>query len=284
MKRIGALVCLSAMLVLLTTSICFGANLELKETYPRNDQKSTSIDNLGVKLYFNNEINDPKTEKINADCFKILDPKGKEIPLRVLYQPKEQGQVMVLADNTSKRLKIESNSTYKLIVSGDFVDNDGNALGDDVTVKFTTINQTRNAQINMIMMVVMFGGIFFFSSRSMKKEMVKQQQEREKEAKVNPYKEAKKTGKTVEEIVEKAEKEKAKKAARAARKAARARGEEVEEDDDELYEGIYKLKKPQRISEGGSSYITGRKAIAEAKAAEEARRAKKIAAQKKKKK
>ena len=88
-----------------------------------------------------------------------------------------------------------------------------------------------------------------------------------KEEKVNPYKEAKKTGKSVEEIVERDQKEKEKRAAKAAKKAA------AEEEEDDYYDdGKYHVKAPRPISAAGGKYITGRKALAEAQKAEEERR------------
>ena len=105
-----------------------------------------------------------------------------------------------------------------------------------------------------------------------------------KEEPFNPYKEAKKTGKSVAEVIAAHEKEMAKKAAKDAKKAARHQ----EEDDDEYEEiednGNYKVKGPRPISASGSTYITGRKAEAETRAAEEERLAKRRAANGKKKK
>ena len=57
--------------------------------------------------------------------------------------------------------------------------------------------------------------------------------------------------------------------------------EDIEEEPDN---GNYKVKRPRPIADGGSSYITGRKAEAEARKAEEERLAKRRAANKKKKK
>lgn len=280
MKRIGALFCLSVLIVLLSANFCFAGSLELTDTYPRNDQRDTSIENLSVKLYFNNSVDAPKTEKVNKDCFKITGPDGKAVPIRVLYNPKEEGQVMVVADNTGKKTGIKGNTEYMLTISGDFVDDKGNSLGEDYKIKFTTINQDRNMKINMLMMVVMFGGIFFFSSRSMKRDMAKQKEDF-KEEKVNPYKEAKRTGKSVEEIIEQQEKEKAKREAKAARKAARL-GSSGEDDD--FYDGDnYRVKGPRPISAGGGKFVTGRKARAEKEAEMKAKQSSANKGKKKKK-
>ena len=287
MKNLGRILCLAALVVTMTASICFGAEgLKIVEAYPEDGQKNTTIENMCVKLWFNHEMGDKETVKANEDCFKLTDNEGKEIPVRVFYHPDNTKEVMVLAD-TTKRLEIKDNTEYTLTVSGEVVDNDGHALGQDAKFSFTTLNQKKNTSIYMIMMFVMFGGMFFFTSRQMKKQKAEQEQgtQQTKVEAFNPYKEAKKTGKSVAEVIAAHEKEVAKQAAKDAKKAARHH----EEDDDDEYEeiednGNYKVKAPRPISASGSTYITGRKAAAEARAAEEERLAKRRAANAKKKK
>ncbi len=284
MKRTGVVVCLAALIITMTASVCFGAkSLEIVDTYPRNEQKNTSIENMSVKLEFSNAMGNKASEAANKDCFKITDDEGKELPIRVFYNPEDSKEVMVLADAvkiSEKKIKIKDNTEYTLYISGDVTDNEGNTLGEDRTISFTTLNQSRNTQVYMIMMVVMFGGMFIFTSRQAKKQMEKQTEGIEKEEPFNPYKEAKKTGKSVQEVIAAHEKEMAKKA----KKAAKHAKQEVEEEDYEEDNGNYKVKGPRPISAGGSSYITGRKAEAEARAAEEERLAKRRAAYAKKKK
>jgi hypothetical protein len=128
----------------------------------------------------------------------------------------------------------------------------------------------------MLMMFVMMGGMMVMTTKAATTEAKKQAEAmREKESKVNPYKEAKKTGKSVEAIVEQDQKDKAKAAAKAAKKAAKEAEEEYNFDFDDFdfeEEGVYKVKAPRPIAAGGSAYITGRKAEAEKRAAELAAR------------
>ena len=290
MKRIGAIVCLAALTIMMTASVCFGAQsqkLEIVDMYPEDGQKNTSIENMSVKLHFNNEMGNEASAKANAKAFSITDDEGKQIPIRIFYNPKDSKEVMVLADtvklnDNGQRLK--DNTKYTLHISGDVTDNDGNALGTDQTVTFTTLNQGQNTKVYMIMMVIMFGGMFFFTSRQAKRQMAKQEEEVGREEPFNPYKEAKKTGKSVQEVIAAHEKEVAKREAKAAKKAKRAASDEDEDDYYEEESGNYKVKGPRPISAGGSSYVTGRKALAEERLAEEERLAKRRAANSKKKK
>lgn len=287
MKKLGRILCLAALVVTMTASICFGAeSLKIVEAYPEDGQKNTTIENMCVKLWFNHEMGNEDTVKANEKCFTLTDAEGTAVPIKVFYHPDDTTQVLVLAD-TTKKLDIKDNTEYTLTVSADLMDNDGHTLGKDAKYSFTTLNASRNNTVYMIMMFVMFGGMFFFTSRQMKKAQAEQNKENQqvKEEPFNPYKEAKKTGKTVEEVIAAHEKEMAKKAAKDARKAARHKHED---DDDEFEEiednGNYKVKGPRPISASGSTFITGRKAEAEARKAEEERLAKRRAANAKKKK
>ena len=285
MKRIGSVFCLVLLMITMTASVCFGAqDLKIEKSYPRDTQENTSKENMGVKLWFNNDMGNKTSEKANQKAFSITDSKGNKIPIRVFYNPKDSKEVMVLADAVkiaeNKNLIIKDNAEYTLHISGDVTDNEGNTLGKEQKITFKTMNQAKNTQIYMVMMVIMFGAMFMFSSRQAKKKM-EEERTSAKEEPFNPYKEAKRTGKSVDEVIAAHEKEMEKRAKKAARHA------QPEEDDEEEYEednGNYKVKGPRPITAGGGTYITGRKALAEARKAEEERLAKRRAANAKGKK
>ena len=84
---------------------------------------------------------------------------------------------------------------------------------------------------------------------------------KKRDDKVNPYKEAKRTGKSVEEIVEKDQKKKAKLAEKEAREA------EKDDDDDDYYDddevNKYRVARRHSASEAGSKYVAAKKEAAE---------------------
>ena len=275
MKRIGAILVLAALIAALFTGTCFAANgkLTLEDSYPKDGSTGASIENLGVKLYFDGPMTSAKAGKANgADVFQLYDYQGKKTPTRVLYDSKEEGVVLVLLDTNAKDVQVYSNSEYTLKISGDAVDDNGNKLGEDKEIKFKTLNQKTNTMISMLMMVVMFGGMMIFTTRSAKKAA---QEAKKQQDKVNPYKEAKRTGKSVEEIVEKDQKRKAKEAEKAAREA-----DDDDDDDDYYEEPVYKVKRRHSASEAGSSYVAAKREAAKKAAAAR----KKASAGKKKKK
>ncbi len=271
MKRIGLIVCLSALIVVMSTALCFAGTFTVSETTPVNGQTETSIDNLCVKLYLEGDTDfDSNIKGQKKDCFRVLDSKGKSIPLKVLYNEKEHVILALAYDektNSSSGI-VEQNSDYTFTVSKDLKDNKGNTLsmaGQEVdkdgnlSITFTTQNTSRSSTVNFVMMAVMFGGIFFFSSRSMKKKQKEEEEAKNvKREKVNPYKEAKRTGKSVEEIIAREEKLKAKDEAKQQKKAdARRKAEEAELE--ELRKSYYKVSGPRPISAAGSKVVSGKK-------------------------
>ncbi len=275
MKKLGKILSLVVILVMMTATFAFAdaaagaGKLVLDSTYPKDGATGTAIENMGIKLYFNDAtFTQSKLGDTNDNNVTLTDEEGNKLPTMVLYSTQESGVVLVLFDsNADEDVTIQQNSNYTITVSGDFVDDNGNTLGKAQSVTFKTVNQNLNMLINTGMMFGMFGIIMVVSAKGAQKQA--SQNAQQKEGKVNPYKEAKKTGKSVEEIVEKDQREKAKRAEKAARKAAA----QAEEDEDEYYDdGNYHVKGPRPISAAGGKYITGRKAIAEAKKAEEEKR------------
>ena len=248
MKRVRLIAILTAVMIMAASVMCFADDeLKLVSSYPEDGQKNTSMENLGVKLNFSNPINSEEAQKADADKFAIYDEDGEEVPIKVLFSEKNDGLVLVLGD-TDAGFTAKNNSEYKLTISGDLVDNDGNTLGADKTVTFKTYNQTVNNTVNMVMMCVMFGGIMVLSLRQQnqkKEEDEANSADSSKEA-FNPYREAKRTGKSIEEVkAEQAKKEEkeAKKKARRKKKAAEPQEKKIE-NCAELLNNVYHVHAP----------------------------------------
>lgn len=219
MKRGSLIAVLAALMIMAGSVFSFAAGgLEIVSTYPEDGQTNTSMENLGVKIEFNNAINSEEAQKTDQDKFHIKDSEGNDVPVKVLFNEKKN-EVLVVADSYTAK----NNEEYTLTVDAGVVDNDGNALAAEKKVSFRTYNQRVNNMVNMAMMFVMFGGIMFFTMRQNNKKEEEEKKDEPKEA-FNPYKEAKRTGKSVEEI----KAEQAKKEAKLAKKQARKnkKGEE----------------------------------------------------------
>lgn len=266
MKKIGAILSIAALLITMSASICFADSLTIIETYPKDGSTGASIENLGVKVYFSNDMTEDIAGKVNKDAFQLYDEEGDKLPTRVLYNDQEEGVVLVLLDTTSdKKVTAKGNTEYTLKISGNLQDDQGNTLGKDTEISFKTLNQKTNTMISMGMMVLMFGGMIIVTTKSAAKKATEDQ--KKKEEKVNPYKEAKKTGKSVEEIVAKDEKRKAKQAEKEAREALKDDDDDYEDDD----VNKYRVKRRHSASEAGSRYVAAKKEAAEKARAQKAK-------------
>jgi len=303
MKRTGRILSLVVILIMIATAFCFATSqapaddevrtiaatggFNLISTYPEDGAKGAATENMSIKLYFDTKLSEEVLGNKNADAIQFFGPDGKKLPTRVLYSTEGEGVVLAIVDTdeNGKTIKGKSNSEYKVKISGNFVDDAGNTLGADQTITFRTLNETTNNTVSMIMMFVMTGGIMVVTMKAAKKEVAEEYKRQMEAAKVNPYKEAKKTGKSVEEIVEKDQRDKAKKAEKAAKKAAKEAAAAAEYEFDDYYEeesDNYKVKGPRPIAAAGGKYISGRKALAEAREARKAQEAKWAEAAKKK--
>lgn len=244
-------------MIMAASAFCFAdGGFDLVSSYPEDGQTNTSMENLGVKLTFSSAMDSDAATAANADKFKIVDPDGQTVPIQVLFSDKEDGLVLVLAD-TDQGFVAKNNSEYKLVISGDLVDNDGNTLGADKTVTFKTYNQRVNNIVNMVMMTVMFGGIMVLSLRqnNNKEEEEPKSKEESKEAAFNPYKEAKRTGKSIEEVKAEQAKKEAKEAKKKARKAKKnpEPQEKKIENCAELLNNVYHVHAPAPVNKADRS-------------------------------
>ena len=292
MKRKSIIALIAAMMVMLSATVCFaGTDLKIVSSFPEDGQTNTSMENLGVKIVFNNEVNKEAFQKDNNSTITLVDEKGKTVPCEVLYSSKEGKMMLVvaktgLAGKKGTGYQVLNNAEYTLTIGKDFKDNDGNLLGKDEVISFKTYNQKMNNFVNMGMMVVMFGGLFLVSARSNNKKEEEKEMEKPEEA-FNPYKEAKRTGKTVDQV----KAEHAAELEKKAKKRAKKHKEEVPyekhfENCAELLNNVYHVHAPaptnkeDRSVEALNRLRKEKKAAAKAAAAEKKARA---AAKRKKK-
>lgn len=205
MKRKGLIAVLAAVMVMACSVMSFAGTGELKllSSYPKDGQKNTSMENVGVKLRFSNDVNKKSVRTANTKYVHLVDEDGKAVPSEVLFSDKDGKLVLVLADTT--KYTVKNNSEYTVKIDPSFADNDGNTLGSETKITFKTYNQRMNNFVNMAMMVIMFGGIMVVTMKQQKEKEAENNgnnKQQNHEAAFNPYKEAKRTGKTVQEVIE----------------------------------------------------------------------------------
>lgn len=274
-KRIVAILCMLVVVFTMSAPCAQAAGLGITKTSPESGDKGVPLENMSVKIFFDDEVYNKDNFDENKKAFKLVDEKGKTIPTRVLFNAKYKDVALVLAEKNyknGKQVQIEPVTKYTLYIDGDFKGADGQTLGKDQKISFRTLNPSNTMKISMGMMAVMMVAMVFASSKAMKKQQENEAKENhnKKEEKFNPYKVAKETGLSVEEVVanekKRREREERKEERKEVRKAKHHR-EEIEEDVEEYLEpGHYKVKRARRVADAGSTYITGKKAEAEKKA------------------
>lgn len=250
-KRLGIILSLSVLVVLLTSSLSFAAGgLKLTGSSPEEGSKSSVINNVAIKLYFNENITSQNAQQANEDCFKITNPKGEEVSYQTLYNPaKYPDQIWI-----QLKKDLVQDTEYKVTISKDLQSSDGDKLAKDEVIHFRTRNTNQDNSVYMIMMVVMFGGMFVFSAWDMKRQ--KKKKVEEVETAINPYKLAKEKGISYEEALALAQKEKE----RLEKKRRKQEQEEqammalLDEDDDDE-EGRYYVSRKRPISAAGGTGV-----------------------------
>jgi hypothetical protein len=266
-----------------------GGGLTLTESYPHMDGSETHmpVQNVGIKLYFSGDVSAEDLQEANAKCFKLTqlaevvaedaaedaEPEIKKstIPIEVYYSDKKGDSNYILVTANPESGTLLSKTDYELTISGNLESADGSTLGTAQVIKFHTVDVAGNSKVYMLLMVIMVVCMIGFNTLKKKRQANAEAAVKEKEKIIDPYKLAKEKKISVQEaiaIVEKEKKRRAKKLALAENAKKKDGGKKEEEDDN----GHKKVKRVRRVSEGGSTYKTGRKAAAEKKAREEAAR------------
>ena len=263
---------------LATPAFAAGGVLNLLRSTPEAGTENVPIENVGIKLFFDGNVTAPIVWEANSKRFTLTDSDGNPVNYDAYAGQKEdeEGYILVIARPTPAKEgqpgQLVPDSAYALTISGDLESADGATLGSDIRINFKTMDVASNSRLSMIMMVVMMVGVialmFITNWRKMKAEA-----EAAALAQANPYRVAKEKGITVDDakaLIEKA-REKNKKALE---KTGGKAPEPVEKKSSaprldakkKEKKNTHKVKGPRPVSEGGSSYKTGRKAEKERKA------------------
>jgi hypothetical protein len=257
----------------LATAPCFAEGLKLVNNYPEEGSKTSPPTNLGIKLFFDNNVTALELREQNESYFKLWDDEGKSVPLEILYTETDPNYILAIAEPEDAKQGLGSDREYRFEIAQELQAIDGSTLDAPEFITFRTRNTSRDMNINMALMGVMVVGMLAFSTISMRRQAKKTAASEVKDQKVNPYRVAKETGKSVSEVIaqeEKKKKKSAKKSASSAGKDAAKKPTEASASADGRR--VKRVKGPRPISAAGSSYKTGRKAAAEEKARKEAAR------------
>ena len=252
-----------------------GGSLKLLDnSYPKDGFTHMGATNVGFKLYFDGNVTEKGVLESNLKCFKLYDSKDKEVPTKAITGDKRNNYILVTANPKNATKALKDNSNYKLTISGELTSADSRSLGEDIAIRFKTVDVAFNTKIYMAIMGLMLAGMVGATvlQTRRKTRLDAEVAAGAKGEKINPYKYAKEKGITVDEAMGRIEKERQKRAKRL--------GVTADELDKKIEEarkkpskpGAYRVKGPRPISAAGSTYKTGRKAQAAAKKKEAAAR------------
>lgn len=210
MKRITAIVMAAMLMTILSVSTVFAAasdgfQLEKDKCSPTDGYKKVEATNVMVKLYFTDDVSAKETQKANKDMFKFTDGDGKKVDFDIYYNSKDPKNVNLLAKND-----LDTETDYTITISGDLTDDEGNILGADETMKFST-RKPASSGTYMLLMLAMMVVMVVMTVRDQRKSSTADDVKAQAQAiQTNPYRLAKEKGISVEEAQKLINEEKAK--------------------------------------------------------------------------
>jgi len=288
-KSAGALCMIAAAIVALTLSFAapvYAADgtLNFISSTPSSGGTNVPLENVGVKLFFDNNVTDYSVWASNATMFTLTDPDGNKVDYEAYPGQKigEEGYILVLAKPIPAREgypgQLLQDSIYTLTISGDLMAVSGARLGEDIRITFQTMDMAANTRLSMIVMVLMLVGVIGFMFVTNWRKM-KAEAEAAALSKANPYRVAKDKNISVDDaklLIEKARERNQKqlektggKAPPLVEKTSVAPRLEMKKKEKKK---THKVKRARPVSEGGSKYKSGRKGEKSRKARAEAAR------------
>ncbi len=209
MKRITAIVMAAMLMTILSVSTVFAAasdgfQLEKGSCSPTDGSKIDKT-NVMVKLYFTDDVSADATQKANKDMFKFTDADGNKVDFEIYYNSKDPKNVNLLAKND-----LEQETEYTVTVSGDLTDDDGDILGADEVMKFTTRKPASSGTYMLLMLAMMVVMVVMTIRDQTKNSTADEVKAKAQSMQTNPYRLAKEKGISVEEAQKLINEEKAK--------------------------------------------------------------------------
>jgi hypothetical protein len=281
--RAAGLAIVLAMTISLATATAFAVGgtltIDKSKTSPKDGSTSVPIENVGIKLYFNEDVTAAAVWENNAACFTLADSEGKPVPTTIVQGGEERNYILVVAEppSASKGVpgQLAQKSDYTLTISGELTSASGNSLGEEETIGFTTMDMSANSRLSMLLMVGMMVGIIVLMVLTNTRKM-KAEAEAAALLRANPYRIAKEKGIPVDEAKALIEKAKEKNREKLEKTGGKAPAPEEKTSAvprlgaQKPKKETHRVKAPRPVSEGGSAYKTNRKAEAEKKAKAEA--------------
>jgi len=115
--------------------------LHLVETLPKHFSIDVPLD-TEIKLLFNKNVVNFSVKENNSTCFSIVDENNEEILIDVIFpddqiEPDRKREIFIKPKEAFKE-----NTTYTVNISSNLMAKNGNSLGENIAITFTTIKLT----------------------------------------------------------------------------------------------------------------------------------------------
>ncbi len=142
--------------------------LSLESSSIKNDEV-VSLETEEITLEFTNNVINMAVKDDNMKCFEIVDGAGNSIGFEVVMgddqiEPEKKRLITLELQETLK-----AGESYKVIISSQVTAKNGNALGEDIEINFTTQASSSNYYTIIILAVVVIVVIFFVINSRKKK-------------------------------------------------------------------------------------------------------------------
>jgi hypothetical protein len=168
MKRI--LVFSIIMVMMLSMTAFAGDNngqslLTITETIPVDGAKNIPVDQV-IKLSFSNNVINSSIRENNMACFKLVDSDDNDVTIEVFMDDDQihpdQKRIIKITPTEG----FAENMTYTLKINGDMSGKNGNTLGDELTVSFSTVSTGIDSNVITIAAIFIIALVVVFIRRS----------------------------------------------------------------------------------------------------------------------
>jgi methionine-rich copper-binding protein CopC len=132
------------MIMMLSITVFAGDNngqspLMVKETIPADGAEDIPIDQE-IKLSFSNNVINTTIRENNMACLQLVDSDGNNVDMKIFMaddqiHPDQKRDIII-----TPAANLAENMTYTLKINGDLSGKNGNTLGEELTVSFSTIS------------------------------------------------------------------------------------------------------------------------------------------------
>ncbi len=187
MKKTGILVSLVMIFVMLMSQMAFAAGLEIIAVSPSDGETGLQINNMAVKLTFNQFVADEATANAAQSKITISDKAGNKVPYTVVYNAeKYPDQLWLIMDKD-----LESITEYTLSVKSGLGGAEG-TLSEEFTSGFRTRDISIDNKISMALMMAMTAIMIVGTKATINSEKAKESEAAQTPlVNANPYKLAK---------------------------------------------------------------------------------------------